>query len=166
MVGERGWCVRGSWAGSYGSAGASPSGGVGGGDALHGDHVSTEVECAPRFAQYREFLAELGRSVEHVIGNHDLAGAAPKGDGEAAEDPRAMARRELGIADDYRTFDVGDHRFVVLDSVELTGGEKVYWGFVGAEQLEWLRGVVEGSERDQVFRGGDARSVPDDISPT
>ncbi len=122
-----------------------------GGDAIHGGHVSTEAECAPRFAQYRDFLKNLGRPVQHVIGNHDLAGAAPKSGAGAAKDPRAMARRELGIAEDYRTFDVGGYRFVVLDSVELTGGDKVYRGFVGAEQLEWLRGVVEDSERDQVF---------------
>ncbi len=122
-----------------------------GGDAIHGGHVSTVAECGPRFAQYREFLAELGRPVEHVIGNHDLAGAAPKDGGEAAGDPRAMVRRELGIAEDYRTFDVGNYRFVVLDSVELTGGERVYRGWIGAEQMEWLRKVVAESPRDRVF---------------
>ncbi len=122
-----------------------------GGDVIHGGHRSTVAECGPRFAQYQAFIEELGRSVEHVIGNHDLAGAAPKGGGEPAADARAMARRELGITEDYRTFDVGGYRFVVLDSVELNGGDAVYRGWVGAEQMAWLRGVVAESPRDQAF---------------
>jgi 3',5'-cyclic AMP phosphodiesterase CpdA len=122
-----------------------------GGDVINGGLVSTEAECGPKFQQYRRFLERLDHPVQHVIGNHDLAGAAPRDGEKPVEDPREMVRRELGIVEDYRTFDAGGYRFVVLDSVELTGGEAAYRGFVEPEQMAWLRGVVAATPPDQAF---------------
>ncbi len=122
---------------------------ISGGDAIHAGHRSTVAQAAPRFQQYRTFLDQLDRPVEHAIGNHDLAGAAPDDGSPPAEDPRAHAVKELGIQAPYRTFEVGEHRFIILDSVALTGDEHVYRGHVDSRQLDWLRATLNDTPRTQ-----------------
>lgn len=122
-----------------------------GGDVIHRGYLLPEAECAPRFAQYRQFLEDLDHPVEHVIGNHDLAGAFPPEGEQPAADPRAIALRELQIPNGYRTFDRAGYRFIILDSVELLGGDLKYRGFIDPTQMQWLAEVVKDWPAEKPF---------------
>jgi 3',5'-cyclic AMP phosphodiesterase CpdA len=109
-----------------------------GGDVIHRGHVSTVEDCRPRFALYREFLAKLPKGVVHVPGNHDLAGAKPE-DGQASADPWALWREELAIGEPCRSVDAAGYRFLVLDTLSVTGeGPFPYKAEAGADRLAWL----------------------------
>jgi len=114
-----------------------------GGDVIDGGHRRAEALCQPYFDVYTEFLKSLNRPVEHVIGNHDLAGAAPEDGSPAAQDPRALFRKNLGISQTTRSFDLKGYHFILLDSVEVVGGKSIYRGWVDLKQMEWLRADLE-----------------------
>jgi len=120
-----------------------------GGDLIHGGHQTSPSKCAPLFEFYRTFLERLARPVHHVVGNHDLAGAFPADGSPSAQDPRALWREWTGHARTYRAFDAGDYRVILLDSIELTGGEKLYRGHIDQAQIEWLRQEIDSLPKDQ-----------------
>lgn len=111
-----------------------------GGDCITDGFQSSRAAVEPRWRAYRENLHDLLESrTETVMGNHDLVGAMPE-DGTAPEpDPRAAFREELGIASIHRSFDAGGYHVILLDSVQITGDELKYRGFIDDAQLVWLR---------------------------
>jgi 3',5'-cyclic AMP phosphodiesterase CpdA len=120
-----------------------------GGDTIQGGIGLAEKECEPRFEMFREcLLRPLGRPVEHLIGNHDLAGAAPRDGSAPAKDPRRLVSESLGITEPYRICDVGGWRVVILDSVELTGGDPAYRGKISDLQMAWLRTQIDATPRE------------------
>lgn len=120
-----------------------------GGDVIHGGHTTAAKDCEPSFEVYRSFLDRLGQPVAHVVGNHDLAGALPQDGSPSANDPRALWRQTVGQKDVYRTLDLEGVRIFFLDSVEVVGGPSIYRGFVGPEQVDWIRRELEKTPRDQ-----------------
>lgn len=120
-----------------------------GGDSIQGGIGLSEKECEPRFTMFRDcLLRPLGRPVEHLIGNHDLAGAAPKDGSAPAKDPRRLVSESLGITEPYRVRDVGEWRILILDSVELTGGDPAYRGMISEAQMAWLRTQIDATPRE------------------
>lgn len=120
---------------------------IAGGDCIHRGLQSTPEEAAPKFDLYLTLPKKLNMRVEHVVGNHDLIGKLPPG-GTGIYDPRAMFREKLGIKETYRSFDVKGYHFILLDSVEWLGDEK-YRGFIGPEQMAWLKADVAKVPADQ-----------------
>ena len=74
-----------------------------------------------------------------VLGNHDLVGAIPEDGTKPSADPRRIFCETFGLHKTYRSFDAGGYHFILLDSVNITGGELKYNGMVKSEQLEWLK---------------------------
>jgi 3',5'-cyclic AMP phosphodiesterase CpdA len=74
-----------------------------------------------------------------VIGNHDLVAAIPEDGSPPALDPRAVYRSQMGLDRTYYFFDAAGYHFVVLDSVQITGGKLKYEGMISREQLEWMK---------------------------
>ncbi len=116
-----------------------------GGDLVTDGFDSTVTQIEPRWQAFRSALWDgLNAPVHTAIGNHDLVGVAPKDGSPAEADPRAAFRRFTGLTSTYRSLDAGGCHIIFLDPFEFTGDEQRYRGFVGAEQLSWLRGDLAG----------------------
>lgn len=111
-----------------------------GGDLIQGGLRSSEAEMAPRWDAYMAMHRVVGGEVHAAIGNHDLVAALPEDGSAPSPDPRATFRDRLGLARTYYAFDALGYHIVVLDSIEVVGGEEMYRGFVDAQQLDWLTG--------------------------
>jgi 3',5'-cyclic AMP phosphodiesterase CpdA len=122
---------------------------IGGGDYLHGGFGSTRDNMDERLTIFRNFLTSLNRPLRPMIGNHDLIGAMPGDGSPPAPDPRAPIMELLGIERPYYSFEAGGYRFFVVDSVEVAGGKLRYRGWVGEEQMAWLRETLEKTPADQ-----------------
>lgn len=119
-----------------------------GGDAVHGGFNGTREQMEPRYAQYRRFLERLGRPVHHVLGNHDLVAAMQLDGSVTPGDPAAMWRASIGGGGPaYRAFDVNGWHVILLESVEPVGGVTRYRGWIGEEQMAWLRRDLEAVPR-------------------
>ncbi len=112
---------------------------IAGGDLITDGFQSSRQAVAHRWDAYLEMHRGLSAPVEAVLGNHDLVAAIPEDGSPPAADPRAEFRRRLGLERTWRSLDVGGYRLMLLDSVEVTGGELKYEGRISAEQLRWIR---------------------------
>lgn len=110
-----------------------------GGDLITDGYISTPEQAAPRWDAYLAMHAAIRPAPVAAIGNHDLVGVQPADGSPPAADPRADFRTRFGLETTYRSFDFKGFHFILLDSIELLGGAEPYRGFVGAEQLRWLR---------------------------
>lgn len=112
---------------------------IGGGDFITDGFQNHADFVAPRWDAYLKFHHALGAENFPAIGNHDLVAANPEDGRPGAADPRAVYRDRLGLVRTYYAFDAGGYHFVVLDPMEVVGGDLQYRGYVDAAQLDWLR---------------------------
>jgi 3',5'-cyclic-AMP phosphodiesterase len=122
---------------------------IGGGDYVHGGFASTLDAMQDRLAIFRIFLERVGRPIRPMIGNHDLIGAIPEDGSAPAPDPRAPIMELLGLDRSYYAFQAGGYQFFVLDSIGVIGGELRYRGWVGEDQITWLRESLAKTPSDQ-----------------
>ncbi len=120
-----------------------------GGDVIHAGHISRVDECRARFALYRSFLENLPPGVEHVVGNHDLAGARPGDGSPPAEDPWQLWREELGCASANRAFTRAGYRFVIFDTLRILPQGPVYEAVPSPASLAWLDAEIAAIPADQ-----------------
>lgn len=111
---------------------------IAGGDLITDGFQSAAETVAPRWQTYLEMHNAISPLVHPVIGNHDLVAAIPEDGSRASDDPRREFREHFKLARTYRAFDAGGAHFILLDSVDITGGDLKYRGFIDATQLEWL----------------------------
>jgi 3',5'-cyclic AMP phosphodiesterase CpdA len=121
---------------------------IAGGDLITDGFQSAAATVAPRWDAYLEMQRSIRGRVEPVIGNHDLVAAIPEDGSEPAEDPRAEFRRRLGVDRTFRTFDAAGVRLLLLDSIEVTGGDLKYEGRIGDAQRVWIRDVLSRTDAD------------------
>lgn len=118
---------------------------VGGGDLITDGFQSGAEAVAPRWDAYLEhFQRALSSPVHCAIGNHDLVAAIPEDGSPRAADPRSAFRSRLGVDRTFRSLDAGGYHLVLLDPVEVVGGDLKYRGWVGEEQLRWLEQDLAG----------------------
>lgn len=110
-----------------------------GGDMITDGYQSSAAMAARRWTVYRALHDAVTPAPECIVGNHDLVGVEPADGSPAAADPRADVRSAMGLSDTYRSFDRNGHHFVLLDSVQVTGGAEKYRGYIDDEQMAWLR---------------------------
>ena len=114
---------------------------IAGGDMVAAGAELSWPEVAQDWAVYAGMRSRLRADVRHVLGNHDLVG--PPAEIARGADPRAAYRRELAVAETFYSFDAAGYHVVVLDSVELEGAGPDYRGYVGGDQLDWLRADLD-----------------------
>ena len=112
---------------------------VAGGDLITDGFQSSAETVAPRWDVYMTMHRAINRDIYPVMGNHDLVAAIPEDGTPRSEDPRAIYRSKMGLDRTYYSFDAAGYHFVVLDSIQITGGRMKYQGFIWPEQLEWLK---------------------------
>ncbi|MGH6947934.1 MAG: metallophosphoesterase family protein [Kiloniellales bacterium] len=113
---------------------------IAGGDLITDGFQNSAATVAPRWDAYMSMQRSIRPEVHAAIGNHDLVAAIPADGTPPAADPKAIFRERMGLERTYRSFDALGYHFVLLDSVEVTGGKLKYNGRISAEQLDWLRG--------------------------
>ncbi|MGB7158843.1 MAG: metallophosphoesterase, partial [Tepidisphaeraceae bacterium] len=114
-----------------------------------GDHVFDTLSqpltrVQTQWDLYHKILAENTKLPVHpVLGNHDIWGwANPEAISiDAPNYGKAMGLDRLGIARSYYSFDAGAWQVIVLDSMTQRG--KKYFGALGPEQTEWLKGELQ-----------------------
>lgn len=112
---------------------------LGGGDLITDGFDSTSQEVAPRWDAYMAMHDAIEGEHHAAIGNHDLVAALPKDGSPPAADPRADYKRRLGLSRTYRSFDALGYRFMLLDSVRVSGDKYKYHGWISVEQREWIK---------------------------
>ena len=110
-----------------------------GGDLITDGFQSGAEGLEPRWDAYFKLHDAIKAPVHAAIGNHDLVGAIPEDGTEPASDPRAVFCEKLKLKQSYRSFDQGGYHFILLDPFEVVGGKLKYRGFIGAEQMAWLK---------------------------
>lgn len=111
-----------------------------GGDLITEGFQYSEAAVEPRWQVYLDAMHRRIEPAAHAIpGNHDLVAAMPEDGGPALENPRAPFLRHLGLERTYRSFDAAGYHFVLLDSLDITRDELKYRGFIGGEQMAWLK---------------------------
>jgi 3',5'-cyclic-AMP phosphodiesterase len=111
-----------------------------GGDCITDGFQSSRAAVAHRWQAYREHLRDqLSPRLLTAIGNHDLVGAIPEDGSEPEPDTRAAFREELEISRTFSSSEAAGYHIILLDSIEVTGGELKYRGYVDEAQLAWLR---------------------------
>ncbi len=113
-----------------------------GGDLIAGGFEARPDKVAPRWDTYMRMARGIEGEHHAVIGNHDLVGARPADGSAAAPDPRLDFKQRLGLSRTYDTFDALGYRFILLDSLRISGDAHMYDGWVSSEQREWLREVL------------------------
>jgi len=119
-----------------------------GGDLITDGFQSSAKTVAPRWDAYMAMQKSIEAPLYAAIGNHDLVAAIPEDGTEPSLDPRAVFREKMGIANTYRSFDLNGYHVVLLDSIEVTGGELKYEGKISPEQLAWLEQDLSGLDQD------------------
>jgi len=112
---------------------------IGGGDLITDGFQSGADAVAARWDVYMGMHRAIRGEQHSAIGNHDLVGAVPEDGSIPEDDPRAEFRRRLGVSSTYYSFDAGGYHFMLLDSIEVVGGQLKYRGHISAAQLEWIR---------------------------
>lgn len=111
-----------------------------GGDLITEGFQLSEAAVEPRWKAYLEALHRQLQPAAHAVpGNHDLVAAMPEDGGPALDDPRGPFRRHLGVERTYRSFDASGYHIVLLDALDITRDELKYRGWIGGEQLAWLK---------------------------
>jgi 3',5'-cyclic AMP phosphodiesterase CpdA len=111
-----------------------------GGDCITDGFQSSRIAVAPRWQAYREHLRDqLSPRLLTAIGNHDLVGAMPEDGSEPEPDPRAAFREELDLPRTFFASEAAGYYIILLDSMQVTGDELKYRGYVDEPQLAWLR---------------------------
>lgn len=92
----------------------------------------TEHGTSEEIAEVRELEDAVGLTVHHVIGSHDIKSDSSRGTWRSA------------IGEPYRTFAVGDARFILLDNADRTVG-------FSEEELRWLEEVQNDNTSRRTF---------------
>ena len=110
-----------------------------GGDLITDGFQAGADSLEPRWDAYFQMHKAIEAPIHAAVGNHDLVGAIPEDGSVPAEDPRAVFCTKLGLERTYRSFDFFNYHFIILDSFEIVGGDLKYRGFIGEEQMAWLK---------------------------
>lgn len=110
-----------------------------GGDMITDGYIATPASIVPRWQAYRAFHDAIRPEPVSAIGNHDLVGVEPADGSPPADDPRADVRKWMNLSRTYRSFDRGGYHFILLDGIDITRDDLKYRGFIGPEQMAWLR---------------------------
>ena len=110
-----------------------------GGDLITDGFQSSAATVEPRWDAYLAMQKSIQAPVQAAIGNHDLVAAIPEDGTPAAADPRGIFREKLDVEETYRSFDTNGYHFILLDPIRVVGGNLKYEGWIGREQLDWLK---------------------------
>ena len=111
---------------------------IGGGDYITDGFEFSAATVAPRWNVFMDFYNAIKPPKYLTIGNHDLVGAIPKDGSEPQADPKAIYREKFRLEKSYHSFDFGGFHFMMLDSVQVIGGEYKYRGFIDDVQQKWI----------------------------
>jgi len=112
---------------------------LGGGDLITDGFQNSAELADERWDVYMKLPGAIRAEHHSVIGNHDLVGAIPEDGSPPSTDPRAAFRQRLGVERTYYSFDALGYHFMLLDSIQVLDFDNKYRGYIGPEQLEWIR---------------------------
>jgi len=112
---------------------------IAGGDLITDGFESSAASVEPRWQAYMRMHRAIEADLFPAIGNHDLVAAIPEDRSPPASDPRAVYLSHMGLDRTYYSFDAAGYHFVILDSIQVTGGSLQYQGVISREQLDWLK---------------------------
>ncbi len=123
---------------------------LGGGDYIDGGFTASEQAMAPHWDIYQGMHQTLQSPVFPAIGNHDLVNAQlPDHGALIAKDPRRSYRQIMGLDKTWYSFDDYGYHFIVLDSMNVVGGELGYEGRIDSEQWQWLEQDLANTARSK-----------------
>ncbi|HMP72406.1 MAG TPA: metallophosphoesterase [Kiritimatiellia bacterium] len=109
-----------------------------GGDCITDGFQSTSQAIAPRWQAYMEMHRAIHSEPYTILGNHDLVGVEPADGSPPAADPRADFLHHFNLEQTWRTFEAGGCRFFLLDSIDPTGDDLRYRGWISEAQRQWM----------------------------
>lgn len=111
---------------------------IGGGDFVHGGFYDRGSVMESRWKIADSFLRTLQVRMEPVIGNHDFYEPLLSDGTPSPHDPTWRWKKYFGLKSTHRSFAFRGYRFIILDSIKVTGGPNPYRGWIDAAQLLWL----------------------------
>lgn len=111
---------------------------IGGGDYIDGGFGGTNASMEPHWELYMSMHSAMNAPIYPAIGNHDLVAVQPKDGSQPNSDPRQMYKQHLGLQKTWYSFDDSGYHFIVLDSMNIIGGDEGYEGRLSGTQTSWL----------------------------
>ncbi len=121
---------------------------IAGGDLITDGFQSSANTVAPRWDAYMAMHRRIRPEAHPMIGNHDLVAADPDDGSPASDNPRHEFLDRFDLERTYRSFDAAGYHIILLDSIEVLGGDRRYRGYINAEQMEWVREDLSSISRD------------------
>jgi len=123
-----------------------------GGDMLtHG--MTRSLEDVKKDAEtFLSLLPKRGPRIINACGNHDIWGWIRRRSGASGTEPlfgKNFFKEYFGEGHVYRSVDLGTWTVLVLDSVQPWSVDRHYQGGLDEEQFEWLKGELEGSNKNK-----------------
>lgn len=122
---------------------------LGGGDCIHGGFSGDTEISRERFKLFQNFIKKINAPARWRIGNHDFVAAVDSQGNILSENTTAMFKDMLGVSELYQHFREGGHSFICLQSVQVTGGEQPYRGFIDEVQMQWLRQTLAAIPKEE-----------------
>lgn len=122
---------------------------IAGGDLITDGFQSAAATVEPRWDVYLNMHRAIRAPLYPVLGNHDLVAALPEDGSPRSVEPRSVFLHKFGLDRTFQAFDAGGYRFLILDSIQVTGDELKYEGRISPEQIEWLKEEVADLARER-----------------
>ncbi len=121
---------------------------IAGGDLITEGFESSAETVAPRWDVYMAMHRTIRPEAQPMIGNHDLVAADPDDGSPASDNPRREFLDHFGLDRTFRSFDAGGYHFILLDPIDVLGGDRRYRGYISEEQIEWMREDLSSISRE------------------
>jgi len=98
------------------------------------------------YTLYKEVSGELNMPVYNTVGNHEVYGWHRDEEGIESNPDFGKKMFENKMGDRFYSFDHKNWHFIILDAI-YRGEEGYYMGKIDQEQMEWLKGDLEKTDK-------------------
>lgn len=99
------------------------------------------------YALYKEISSEFNMPVYNSVGNHEVYGWHRDEDGIESNPEFGKGMYESKLGERFYSFDHKGWHFIILDAI-YRGEEGYYIGKIDQEQIEWLQGDIERTDKE------------------
>ena len=122
---------------------------IGGGDLITDGLLVYREEIAPRWNVIRTMVRAMESPVYSAIGNHDLVGIRPADGSRPEDDPYDDFLTLFELESTYYSINTNGYHIIFLDSIDVTGDDLIYRGYISPEQRDWIEADLKNVDKQK-----------------